>query len=153
MRAYEQERESLIGHPRATLIIDVLLQHQRELGLGRRGHTGMARAVHEPAARGGQKPALGIVRHTPVRPRLQRREQGVAERVLGARDVTPARGEIRNEPTVRRARRELRRGGRVAHAPGGGGGMFGRTSVAPVDADGQRAAHSSALSRSGTSIT
>ena len=151
MRAHEQQRESMVRQRRRS-ILRALLEHQRQLGLGGRGDLRVSRAVHEPAARGGQEPRLGGDRHTRARPRLERREQGVAERVLGAGHVSPARGEGGHEPPVRRARRQLGRRRDVGHA-GGGGGMFGRTSAAPVAADGQRAAHSSAFSRLGTSIT
>ena len=103
----------------------------------------------EPPSRDGEQPRLRLVGHAVARPALERRQEGIAERVLGARDVAGARSQIGDEPAVRGARGQLGGAmGVVAHIA-----RFGRTSTAPVSAAGQRAAQSSAVSRSGTLIT
>ena len=147
VRADEEQRQPLVGK-RCRRGVGPLVQHDLQIDLGGRRDAGVARAVYQAAPRGGEQPGHGVIGHAGARPRLERGEQRVAERVFRARHIAPARGEVREQPSVRDARRELGRLAGVPHIL-----RLGRTSAAPVAADGQRAAHSSARSRSGTSMT
>ena len=68
-----------------------------------------------PPAGDGQQPGVRIVRHAVDRPRPQRRREGLAERILGARHVARAGGEEGDEAAVAFAR----------HALGGTAGLVG----------------------------
>jgi len=67
--------------------------------------------VDLPAARHGQQPGVGIVRHAIGRPQPERRGEGFAQRVLGARDIARPRREEGDETAIAFARHALGRAG------------------------------------------
>ena len=112
--------------------------------------------VAQGVARSGQQPGVRVGRHAALGPGAQRGDEGVRQRVFGGRDVACSGRQHREQPPVRRARRRLRRAARLVHRQAAGdaiGGNTGLTSTDATSADGARAAQSSAVSRSGTSIT
>jgi hypothetical protein len=160
MRAHEQQLQPLVGkgrlHPRHVFRFAREPEQRLVVPL----HLGVARRIDQPIARGVQQPRLGLLRHAIDRPALHGRRERLAERVFGGRDVARPRRQVGDEPAVRLTNdpfdRGLRRG--ISHCAG----YFafdakydppsGITSMLPVAADGLRAAHSSAASRSGTSM-
>jgi len=71
------------------------------------------RGIDELTPRGRQEPGVGVVRNAGTRPGFQRRQERVAERVLGRRYVPPRRREVCDEPAVGRSGRQLRGAMRV----------------------------------------
>jgi len=65
----------------------------------------MPRGVDQTAPRGREQPRVGIGRDALAWPGLERRDERVAERVLGGRDITPRRRQIGDQSAIRRARR------------------------------------------------
>src|SRR5215467_11694475 len=119
----------------------------------------MANRVDERMARSLQQPRLWVSWHTIPRPMLERRYQCVAEGVLGASNIASLRHEVRHQTPVRFS-------GDALYGPVGvllidsihpvkprrmASGASGRTSTAPIDAPGHRAAHSRAASTEGSS--
>src|SRR5688500_5818179 len=107
-----------------------------------------------------EQPGFRLFRQSVLRPAFQCRDESVAERVLGPGDVPRARRKESNQTTIRMAQDgfdcSMRRG--FAHCTGFAPlpakyhPASGRTSIAVWLAAGCRAAHSRAVSRSGTSI-
>src|SRR5262249_13470284 len=119
----------------------------------------MANSVDERMARSLQQPRLWVSWHAIPRPMLERRYQCVAEGVLGAGNIASVRHEVRHQTPVRFSCDAL-------YGPVGvllidsihpvkprrmASGASGRTSTAPIDAPGHRAAHSRAASTDGSS--
>jgi len=121
-------------------------------------HGGGLPQVAQPVAGHGEQPALRVVRHPVDGPGGERAFERVGEGVFGGGDVAGGRGQHGEQATVRGAGGDLRpRLGTQAagsrHAPSVKTIADGRTSTAPYCAAGHLPAQSSALSRSGTSIT
>lgn len=86
------------------------------------------------------------------RPGAQGSGKGLAERVLGRGQVAPLPSQPRHQPALALAGDALRRFCGVGHAHcAGGDGSTGLTSTLPAEAQGARAAHSSASSSDATS--
>ena len=118
----------------------------------------MSRVISQAVARSRKEPCLRILRNAVARPCGQRGQQCVAQRVFSARDIVGARCEQRDKASVRFARYRLDRAVRLFISSGFQSVMRrsiweanGRTSTAPYDAAGQRAAHSNAASSDGSS--
>ena len=105
----------------------------------------------------GEHPRLRRVGHTSFRPGAQRGDERVGERVLGGGEVVGADGEQRDQAAVGRAHHVLDRLVGCSASCCDSVRTSAAASVAPrprrSPADGHRSAHSSAASRSGTSIT
>jgi hypothetical protein len=126
---------------------------------------------HVPAVRGRlplvplavagdrQQPAFRVVRYAVARPRDQRLLERLGQRFLSQLEVAGGGGQQRDQPAVRRPRGALHHAGRAVtghddgtQAPASMWTAPGRTSTVPHEAGGACRAHSSALSRSGTSM-
>lgn len=113
----------------------VALRFLGQLGEGGGGgaaHLGVAGAVAQHAARGGQQPGFRPRGNAARRPDFQRQTEALGQRILRGGHIAGAGGEQGDEPPVGFARRPLRcpaclsRGGQ-GHC--GIGGITGRTSV------------------------
>ena len=146
--------EPLVAEGMDRRLVSLVLQHLKD-AFGRVGGLAPSRRVADAAAGDGQQPADGIGRRAVARPLRQRGGKGIGQRVLGGGDVTRARRQDREQLAIGRARRDLRIAGGVAarlvHQPAGGAST-GRISTDPAVTQGARAAHSSAASRSATSM-
>ena len=116
---------------------------------------GVAIYVAHPIARGGHQPGIGIGGDAAFGPGGERCRERLGERVLCQGNIARPSHQQREQAPVGDARRNL--GGtarvRLHHAAAEpGGGITGRTSTDPDEAAGERAAHSSAASRSATSM-
>src|SRR5215467_5796042 len=118
----------------------------------------MTEEINQRVARRGEQPGLGIFRHAVPRPDRQSLEQGFAQRVYGARQVLSVHRKIRHQATVRLACYPLDRPTNSLFVTATHPvilrlvcGSSGRTSTAPHEAAGQRAAHSRAASSDGNS--
>ena len=131
-----------------------LLDLRRHVGLGCRFHAAAALRLAQRAARRGEKPGLGRSRHTRHRPVLQRGAKGLAQRILGRCDVARASSKEGDQSAIAPAGRLFRGTGcRVLRHQPCCIGRTGRTSTTEYSAAGHLAAQSSAVSRSGTSMT
>lgn len=120
-------------------------------------HAPAPRGIDELAARHRQQPRFGILRNAAGWPLEQRDRERVRQRVLSPGDVARARGEKRNQAAVALPGYGFR-GLADTHATFSRRmrvykGQIGRTSTEPRLALGHRAAHTRAVSRSGTSMT
>src|SRR5215470_1351413 len=118
----------------------------------------MTKEINERAARGGEQPGFRILRNTVLRPDGQRLEQRLAQRILGARQILRIHGKIRHQPSIGLARHPLDRAADLFFSTASHPvilrlvwGSRTRTSTAPYEAAGQRAAHSMAASSEGNS--
>lgn len=147
--ADEEELQTLIGEEHGLAGIDrVQFIEPLQLWHGGIAHPQMAIAVDQRAARGGEQPGIGVGGHARARPRFERGHKGLAERILRLGEITVAGRQQGHEPPVTVT------GGAFGGVPRAHDiESKGRTSTEPVAAVGQRAAHSSATSRFGTSIT
>src|SRR6266496_489459 len=119
----------------------------------------MTEEIDDRVARRREQPTLRILRHAVAWPHGQRLEQSLAQRVFGARQVLGVHGEIGHKAPVRLACHSLDRSFNLLSITSTHStilrlvsGASGRTSTAPYEAAGQRAAHSRAASRDGTSM-
>ena len=171
MGAGEHQGEALVGHLGLACRGLDLLGHQAEV-IGRLGATApAARGVDLAAPRHRHQPRLGSCAARRRSASRRGRGEGFRQRILGAGDVAGARREERDELAVAAPRDGLgglarllvghrRHDRRLSRDPDGaaGGrryglyGQTGRTSTVPRLALGHRAAHTSAVSRSGTSM-
>src|SRR6185369_4373843 len=104
-----------------------------------------------PAPGDREQPGVRIVRHTIGRPHAQRRGKGLAERVLGSRDIACAGGEEGDEAAIALARNALGSPGslvRMVQFRLPCAWTTGRISIEPYLLDGQRLAQAMAPSRS-----
>src|SRR5713101_8313677 len=109
-------------------------------------------------ARRSQQPGFRILWHAISRPNLECSYQRIAESVLRAGHVARVRGEVCHQTAVGLASHPFDRPvSALLIAPAHPvtrslvAGARGRTSTAPIEAAGQRAAHSSAASSEGSS--
>ncbi len=154
MGADEEQREALVreGALRrggSLRLVDHRMEGGERAGLDREVSAGVDQA---PAGR-GEEPGLRLLGHAVARPRGERRDEGVTQGVLCRGHVARAPREVRDQPAVRGPGRQLDGPVRVVRGGPAHITRLGRTSTTPVVAAGQRAAQSSAVSRSATSIS
>jgi hypothetical protein len=148
MRADEHQRQSWIGRRGGGL--GTLLRHAFQLLVVGPRQGARPHRIDRAVSGGRRQPGLGMFGNAGPGPDLQRPDQRRAECILGIGERPDPRGQAGDQPAVGQAGHPFDRAGRVlCHDRM----MTGRTSTAPLDAAGFRAAHSSAVSRSGTSIT
>ena len=166
MAAREDEAEPVIGESAVAAMTHLVLppaaldERAFELGELELLAARAANPVERAVAGRGRDPGPGIARNPVPRPCLERRNEGVGKRLLGEVEVPQGPDQRRQDPPGFLAERPLdvladRVGGQaVAPAPATSESPMsrsGRTSTEPYAAPGQRAAASSAESRSGQS--
>src|SRR5437762_4668824 len=117
----------------------------------------MTEEIDDRVARCREQPSFRILGHAVSWPHGQRLEQSLAQCIFGARQVLGVHGEIGHQAPM--ACHSLDRSFNLLSITSTHStilrlvsGASGRTSTAPYEAAGQRAAHSRAASRDGTSM-
>src|SRR5271156_79013 len=174
MGAHKQQFQSFIWKFRRQSHVLGFLSEEHERGLAGLGHLPMTHKIDKRAARGCQQPRLWILWHTVSRPGFECCYQRITEGILRAPHVARVRGKVGHETAIRLARHPFDssvsrpESASVCHSVGGSvsallfapshpvtrrrySGETGRTSTAPIEAAGHRAAHSSAASSEGSS--
>jgi hypothetical protein len=164
--AREDEAEPVIGEPafaaKSHLVFPSTAMDERAFELGELQLLAprAANPVERAVAGRGRDPGPRIARNPVARPRLERRDEGIGERLLGEVEVTQDADQRSQDPPGFLAERPLDLlangvGVQPATLPEPTSGMSmsrsGRTSIEPYAAPGHRAAASSAASRSGQS--
>src|SRR6266550_2722611 len=156
--AYEEQFQPFIWKLRRQGHLLGLLPEEQERGFARLGYMPVAHMVDKGVARRRQQPGLRILRHAVPRPSRECCYQRVAEGVLRAGHIASVCGKVGYQTTVGLAGYALNRPmcafqtasihpvTRRMYS-----GETGRTSTAPIEAAGQRAAQSSAASSEGSS--
>src|SRR4030095_11775555 len=118
----------------------------------------MTNEIDERPARRREQPGLRILRHAVSWPGSQGLDQSFAQRVFRASQVLGLHGEIGHQTTVGLSCHSLDSSMNLLFTTSVHStilrlisGASGRTSIAPYEAAGQRAAHSSAASSDGSS--
>src|SRR5258706_1472873 len=157
--AYEEQFQPFIWKLRRQGHLVGVLPEEQESGLARYGYLLMPHKIDKGMARRGQQPGLRILWHAVSWPGRERSYQCIAQGVLSAGYVTRVRAKVCHQTPVGLASHPL-------HGPVGvlliasihpvnprrmASGASGRTSTAPIDAPGHRAAHSRAASTEGSS--
>src|SRR5216684_4441102 len=155
--AYEEQFQPFIWKPRQGHLLGLLPEDQ-ESGLARCGYLLMTNKIDQGVTRRRQQPGLRILWHAVSRPGHECRYQRIAEGVLSAGHVARVRGKVCHQTAVGLAGHPLDRPVSALVAASAHPvirrlvvGARGRTSTAPAEAAGQRAAQSSAASSEGSS--
>lgn len=166
MAAREDEAEPVIGESavaaKSHLVLPSTALDERAFEFGQLELLAAraANPVERAVAGRGRDPGPGVARNPVPRPCLERRDEGVGKRLLGEVEVPQGPDQRRQDPPGFLAERPLDLlangvGAQPATPPEPTSGISmsrsGRTSIEPYAAPGQRAAASSAESRSGQS--
>src|SRR6266481_9190249 len=156
--AYEEQFQPFIWKLRRQGHLLGLLPEEQESGLARYSCLLMTHKVDKRVARRRQQPGLRILWQAVSRPSRERFDQRVAEGVLRARHIARVCGKVGYKASIGLAGYALDPPMRVVLAGSAHSvirrlhsGVSGRTSTAPYEAAGQRAAQSSAASSEGSS--